>query len=343
LPTVELSEKIVKVLRGLILAKKNEIKQSLEETRQISAGNIVDCEITGCHKHKGYGGTTFIVQGNLSTTMMGTMPGGMVIKFANNVDDEADNAQSLHELLVKRQQEWNDLRDEGFEMPETMKHFPERVYAPAVIGTHKEGNSQVLMLEFVDSFVTLSDSKERGGLKEKIQLLGYAMARLHGFKEYRLIEKTVYEPLFHHMKPFIRDDVLNYWKEIIINSYGGAWIDAMLLPDSDRLDDIGYAISYIIQKEARELTLKDPPPSKNNLMDYFTKVTVEEWIPYVYQSYGAIVDLKKMYPNANPIDFFLGAHLIVRSGLWQEEQMVSILKDLGIYFIEQAPYLKSKQ
>jgi hypothetical protein len=172
------------------------------------------------------------------------------------------------------------------------------------------------------------------------------------------------------MKPFIRDDVLAYWKEIILNTYGGipfihgdshlqnvllsdvpsstalrsiAWIDAMLLPDSDRLDDIGYAISYIIQKEARELTLKDPPPSKNNMMDYFLKVTVEEWIPYVFQSYGAIVDLNKMYPNANPIDFFLGAHLIVRSGLWQEEQMVSILKDLGVHFIEHAPYLKSKQ
>ncbi|MHA1991700.1 MAG: hypothetical protein ACW981_11625 [Candidatus Hodarchaeales archaeon] len=370
MPTVELSEKIVKVLRGLIIAKKNEIRQSLEETRQISAGNIVDCEITGCHKHKGYGGTTFIVQGNLSTTMMGTLPGGMVIKFANNVEDEADNAQRLHELLVKRQKEWNDLRDEGFDLPESMRHFPERVYAPAVIGTVKQGDSQVLLLEFVDSFVTLSDSEERGGIKEKIQLLGYALARLHGFKEYRLIEKTVYEPLFHHMKPFIRDDVLSYWKEIILNTYGGipfihgdshlqnvllsdvpsstalrsvAWIDAMLLPDSDRLDDIGYAISYIIQKEARELTLKDPPPSKNNMMDYFLKVTVEEWIPYVFQSYGSIVDLNKMYPNANPIDFFLGAHLIVRSGLWQEEQMVSILKDLGVHFIEHAPYLKSKQ
>ena len=111
MPKIELSDRMVKVLRGLILAKKTEIKRSLEETRQLQTGNIIDCEIQTCYKHKGYGGTTFIVQGNLSTTMMGSLPGGMVIKFANNIEDEAENAQRLHELLIQRQREWNDLRE----------------------------------------------------------------------------------------------------------------------------------------------------------------------------------------------------------------------------------------
>ncbi len=370
MPKIELSERIVKVLRGLVLAKKSEIKESLEVTRQLSTGNIVDCEIITCHKHKGYGGTTFIIQGNLSTTMMGTLPGGMVIKFANNIEDEAHNAQLLHDILVKRQTEWDELRDTGYNLPDHLRYFPERVYAPAVIGTHKEGDNQVLMLEFVDQFVTLSDSEERGGLQEKMHLLGYSLARLHGFKEFKRVERTVYDPLFHHMKPFVRDDVLQYWKDVLINGYGGipfihgdshlqnvllsnapsstalrsiAWIDAMLLPDSDRLDDVGYALSYIIQKQTREYTMGDSPPEKQKLIDFFVNITIKEWIPYMYQSYGALVDLSKLYPSGNPIDFFLGAHLIVRSGLWQEEIMISILKETGVYFIEQAPYLKSLQ
>ncbi|HKZ39845.1 MAG TPA: hypothetical protein VJ044_02730, partial [Candidatus Hodarchaeales archaeon] len=344
-------------LRGLILAKRQEIRTYLENTRQMQVGSITDCEISSCSKYKGYGGTTFVVEAKLRTVQMGMMTGGMVIKFANDVHDEVENARKLHAILNTRQKEWDEIREKGFLLPDSMKHFPERIYAPGVLGIHEKDN--ILMLEVVDQVVSLSESIEVGGLREKLNIVGYSLARLHGFKEALRVDVSIYEPLLSHIRPHIPDQTSEFWRKTLGESYGAisfihgdshlqnllrsgtnlAWIDAMLVPNSDRMDDVGYALSYLLQKEARDAVYSGRNYDVNTLLQYYSSALVKEWIPDCLFGYKAIVDLPPLYNNVMSIDFFLGAHLIVRSGLWQDQKMVYLLKELGKYFLVHAPIL----
>ena len=357
---VDLTDKIVKVLYDLIWAKRKDIKESLENTRNLIVGNIISIDIKTCQKLKGYGGTTFIVQTQFGTTELGMIPGGMVIKFANNLEDEVNNARKLHDILVDRQKEWEEYKNQGFRLPVNIRHFPDKVYAPGVLGTFQQGQDlQVLLLELVDNPQSLSDSVEPGGFKEKLYLAGYGLARLHGFNEFKRVELSVYEPLMTHLKAYIAPNILDYWNDMLGRSQGAiqyihgdshlqnllrsgnnlAWIDAMLLPDSDRLDDIGYALSYIIQKNARETLVASPKANVRDLVQYYTHICLNDWIPNILYGYQALVSLRSIYTEIIPIDFFLGAHCIIRSSLWQQDQqMLSILRELGKYFVEKAPF-----
>ena len=241
-----------------------------------------------------------------------------------------------------------------------MRHFPDKVYAPGVLGTFQQGQDlQVLLLELVDNPQSLSDSIEPGGFTEKLHLAGYGLARLHGFNEFKKIEPSVYEPLINHLRAYIAPNILDYWKDMLAHSSGAiqfihgdshlqnllrsgnnlAWIDAMLLPDSDRLDDVGYALSYIVQKSAREAFISNPKTPARNLVQYYTNISLNDWIPNILNGYQTLVNLKSLYREIIPIDFFLGAHCIVRSGLWQQDQqMLYLLREMGKYFVEKAPF-----
>ena len=81
MPSLELNDKIVKILRDLMVSQKNKIKESYEATKKIEIGTINNFDITNVRKHKGFGGTTYVVSANLSTTNHGILGGGMVIKF----------------------------------------------------------------------------------------------------------------------------------------------------------------------------------------------------------------------------------------------------------------------
>ena len=116
-----------------------------------------------------------------------------------------------------------------------------------------------------------------------------------------------------------------------------AWIDAMLVPNSDRMDDIGYALSYMIQKDVSENVSKGVNPT--DIIRTVTENAYNVWGPSVLESYNATVNLKTLY-KYSPIDFFVGAHCIIRSDLWDEANIKWCLNEIGKYFMTQWPINK---
>ena len=161
MPSIELNDKIVKILRDLMISQKKKIKESYELTKKIEIGQINNFEILNVRKHKGFGGTTYVISANLSTSNHGILGGGMVIKFPNKLEEEKKNAYSLHMLCKKRQEQW-DSSIKKHDLPDIIKSMPDFIFAPNVLETVSipESNTSCLMLEFVDGAIPLVDSYE---------------------------------------------------------------------------------------------------------------------------------------------------------------------------------------
>lgn len=354
MPQVQLNDRVVKILSQIMASQKNRLKESLEQTKQLEVGTILNQEIMSVRSHKGYGGTTYVVQARLHTTFAEVVNGGIVIKFANKIDEETGNAMQLHELLKVRQQEWDAMPQDR--LPPLIKSFPPNLFAPAVLETVIIPNSDIhcLILEFVENGIPLIDSQERGGFSEKLQVLGYSLARLHGTRS-MMTEMAMYDPLMNHMRGYASDRSLAHWADILRQSMGSvdlihgdshlqnilrsnpgtlAWIDAMLVEHSDRMDDVGYALSYLIQKYSRQLVMDGY--SSEEVVKYLVDVVTQNWVPEVMNGYMATIDISRLYHYLT-LDFFLGSHCIVRSGLWNDPQMKGIMKEVGRHFIEQWP------
>ena len=362
-PVIELNDKIVKILRDLMISQKRKIKESFELTKKIEIGHINNFDITNVRKHKGFGGTTYVVSANLSTSNHGIMGGGMVIKFPNNLEEEKKNAYSLHLLCKKRQEQW-DASAKKHELPDIIKSMPDFIFAPNVLETVSipETNTSCLMLEFVDGAVPLVDSYEKGGLTEKLKLLGYSLARLHGPISMNT-NISIYNPIFNHLAKSVDKDALNNWYEICKNAQGSveyihgdshlqnilkakvfgsqeaiAWIDAMLVETSDRMDDVGYAISYLIQNDVQ--TFFNQGMDYNNIFSAINSNVVTKWVPTVLEAYNATVNLKSLYTYF-PLDFFIGAHCIIRADLWDQQSIKNLLLQIGQHYILNAPIFQS--
>lgn len=362
-PAVELNDKIVKILRDLMISQKKKIKESFEQTKRIEIGSINNFDITHVRKHKGFGGTTYVVSAYLSTSNHGNLGGGMVIKFPNNLEEEKKNAIALHQLCKKRQSQW-DTSIKKQDLPTVIKSMPDFIFAPNVLETVSipESNISCLMLEFVDGAIPLVDSVEKGGFTEKLKLLGYSLARLHGPASFAT-NISIYNPIFNHLGKNVDQNVLSNWYEICKQAQGSveyihgdshlqnvlkakmfgsqeaiAWIDAMLVETSDRMDDVGYAISYLVQNDVQSFHNKGMDPG--TIISTISANVVNIWSPTIIEAYNATVNLKTLYTYF-PLDFFVGAHCIIRADLWDQETIKGILLQIGQYFINSAPIFQS--
>lgn len=365
MPSIELNDKVVKILRDLMVSQKKKIKESFELTKKIEIGQINNFDILNVRKHKGFGGTTYVISANLSTSNHGILGGGMVIKFPNNLVEEKKNAISLHQLLKKRQEQW-DFSIRKHELPEIIRSMPDYIFAPNVLETVSipETNTSCLMLEFVDGAVPLVDSYEKGGLSEKLKLLGYSLARLHGPTSLDT-NISIYNPIFNHLANNVDKGALNNWYEIFKQAQGSveyihgdshlqnilkakifgsqdaiAWIDAMLVETSDRMDDVGYAISYLIQNDVQ--TFFNQGMSNETIFSTIYSTVVTNWTPIILQAYNATVSLKTLYKYF-PLDFFVGAHCIIRADLWDQPTIKELLIRIGQYFIINAPIYQTME
>ena len=89
----------------IVNAYQNQIKASIEHVLKISLPSIDKQEITGILKHQGAGGVTYILQ-TIFTAGPRHIQGGIVVKFANDLDEDARNAKELSDILKKREVEW---------------------------------------------------------------------------------------------------------------------------------------------------------------------------------------------------------------------------------------------
>lgn len=363
MPSIELNDKVVKILRDLMISQKMKIKESYELTKKIEIGQINNFEILNVRKHKGFGGTTYVISANLSTSNHGILGGGMVIKFPNKLEEEKKNAYSLHMLCKKRQEQW-DTSTKKHELPEVIKSMPDYIFAPNVLETISipETNTSCIMLEFVDGAVPLVDSYEKGGLPEKLKLLGYSLARLHGPTSLNT-NISIYNPIFNHLSKAVDRNILNNWYEIFKQAQGSveyihgdshlqnvlkakifgsqeaiAWIDAMLVETSDRMDDVGYAISYLIQNDVQNYFNQGMSP--DTIFSTINNNVVTSWVPVIIEAYNATVSLKTLYTYF-PLDFFIGAHCIIRADLWDQPTIKELLLKIGQHFIIKAPVFQS--
>lgn len=359
-PKVELNNKIVTVLQALMMQKKSKIKKSYETTKKIEIGNINSFEITAVHEHRGFGGKTYVVSANMSTAHHGLIPGGMVIKFPNNLEEETSNANALNKLCQKRQAQWDKSNQQN--LHPIIKPLPSTIFAPAVIDTVEIPNSDIsaMLLEFVDNAVPLVDSEEKNGMIGKLHLLGYGLARLHGPVSFET-NLDIYLPIFKHLTntKLIESNVLENWQAVFRESKGSvefihgdshlmnilktggdtlAWIDAMLVQDSDRMDDVGYALSYLVQKDVSSFANKGM--IANEIVKSISENVYKIWAPAVIEAYQATVNISTFY-KYSPIDFFVGAHCIIRSDLWDNKVIKWALNEIGKYFINQWPINKT--
>lgn len=340
-------------------SQRKKIKESFEITKRIEIGNINNFEITQVHSHKGFGGTTYVVSANMSTSHHGMIPGGLVIKFPKNLEEEVSNATALNKLCTKRQEQWDRVNHAN--LHPLIKHLPSNIFAPAVLETVQIPNSDTscLILEFVDNAIPLVDSTEKGGIKEKLHILGYALARLHGPVSFET-NLDIYSPIFNHLSRsgVVDQSTLDNWYAVLRESAGSvevihgdshllnvlktgvdsiAWIDAMLVPNSDRMDDIGYALSYMIQKDVSENVAKGANPA--DIIRTVAEHAYNVWGPSVLEAYNATVNLKTLYKYST-LDFFVGAHCIIRSDLWDDTNIKWCLNEIGKYFMTQWPINK---
>ena len=63
---------------------------------------------------------------------------------------------------------------------------------------------------------------------------------------------------------------------------------------------------------------------------------VKQIIPVTISAYKQTCSLSGIYSHELPVDFFLGAHLIIRSELWEQEVKDALIY-LGKYFVNQKP------
>ena len=148
-------------------------------------------------------------------------------------------------------------------------------------------------------------------------MLGYSLARLHGPTSIRT-NIGIYNPIFNHLAKSVNQEVLNNWYEILKSAQGSvefihgdshlqnilkakvfgsqeaiAWIDAMLVETSDRMDDVGYALSYLVQNDVQSFFNQGYDP--NTIISTISHNVVNVWSPIVLEAYNATVNLKTLY------------------------------------------------
>ncbi len=326
-------------VRALILQSREKITRNL----QVETGRISDTRIKKIETFNGAGGKTYVIEAALFTALAGEIDGGVVLKFAKNLNNEVENANLLSKILVKRQTDWKDWKKNN-EIPKSIRKYPDVVFAPEVIHVIPEVNT--LILEFLSGFTPLlqvfTEPKDRWGYA------GYALARLHGHDRQK-VNLQLYAPLFKLLQTTIDQKFLEYWIQVLETSFGGvdfihgdshlsnilvspmriAWIDAMMLPRLDRMDDIGYILSHAIQEYVS--TNINYRYDETNFINTITR----SWVPLILTTYKNTYDISQLYSRL-PLDFFIGSHLIIRAELW-ELDVANALKRLGQRFIYEMP------
>ena len=333
------------------MAYQAQIKASIEEKLNIQLPQIDGHNILGYLKHKGAGGNTFIIQ---SEFLAGSrnIKGGIVVKFANDLTDELRNAHKLEQIIKMRTKEWA-KNPPNKPLPDWL---PKTIFSPKVLGSHPSRN--VIILEFIGGGIPLRKSEFSN--EKKYQILGFALGILHGAKSYPTAME-LYTPMFRLLETYFPNnlDSLSFWKDVISKSRGGcqfihgdshldnlmysttshslAWIDALLIPRGDRMDDLTYAISHIIQEDVIALLKDDPNQSAKSILTHILRLSAKTVIPLVLTIYMRTTNLRGLYDTIIPVDFFLGAHLIIRSQLFGESMVANILIALGTQFIIEKP------
>ncbi|MFX0172217.1 MAG: hypothetical protein ACFE9L_09870 [Candidatus Hodarchaeota archaeon] len=259
------------------------------------------------------------------------------------MDAEVDNAKRLSKLLTVRQKNWDNWK-KNHDIPPRIRRYPDKIFAPEVI--HVIPEVKAMILEFLSGFTPLLQIAM--GQEAQWGYAGYALARLHGSECLRT-DIQLYSPLFKLLKAYIDDNYLNYWIQVLEQAKGGvefihgdshlsnilvaptqiAWIDAIMLPNLDRMDDIGYIISHAVQEQI--VTKLGFGIDDTKLINTITR----SWVPLILSTYKKTYDISQLYTHL-PLDFFLGSHLIIRAGLWEKE-IGSILTRIGQRFLCEMP------
>jgi hypothetical protein len=338
-PNSDKQKKIHERVRALILQSSEKITQNI----QVTTGRISDTRLKEIRSYKGAGGKTYVIEAALSTSLAGEVDGGIVIKFANDLEAEVDNARRLASLLTSRQTDWENWK-KNHEVSSRIRRFPDMLFAPEVI--HVIPKVKALILEFLSGFVPLLQLSVKQ--IDRWGYAGYALARLHG-SECQKTNVQLYNPIFKLLKTCVEEEFVNYWIEILKQSSGGveyihgdshlsnilvspnriAWIDAILLPQLDRMDDVGYIISHAIQENVASNIGLGINDSK------LIKSITRSWVPLILTTYKQTYDISQLYSRL-PLDFFIGSHLIIRAGLWEKE-IAAVLTRLGKKFIYEMP------
>ena len=338
-PNSNKQKKIHERVRSLILQSSEKITQNI----QITTGRISDTRLQEIRSYEGAGGKTYVIEAALSTSLAGEVDGGIVIKFANDLEAEVDNARRLASLLTSRQTDWEKWK-KHHELTARIRRFPDKLFAPEVI--HVIPEVKALILEFLSGCVPLLQLKVKQ--VDRWGYAGYALARLHG-SERQKINVQLYNPIFDLLKTCVEEKFLDYWIEVLKQSSGGvdyihgdshlsnilvsptriAWIDAILLPQLDRMDDVGYIISHAIQENVAINIGLGIDDSK------LIKSITRSWVPLILTTYKQTYDISQLYSQL-PLDFFIGSHLIIRARLWEKEIAI-ILTRLGQKFIYEMP------
>ncbi len=335
----EKQKKIHNRVRTLILQSSDKITKHVQQ----NTGRISDTRIEKIQTFNGAGGKTYVIEARLSTALAGEVDGGIVLKFANDLDTEVENANRLAKILAVRQKDWEHWKD-NHEIPMRIRRYPDVVFAPEVI--HVIPEVRAMMLEFLSGFTTLFHFSVVP--EQKWGYAGYALARLHGSGR-QPTNLKLYNPLFRLLGTYVDEKFINYWYQILEQSNGGvdfihgdshlsnilvspmriAWIDAMMLPKLDRMDDIGYILSHMVQE-----TVAKNIAYGIDLIKLCNTIT-RSWVPLILREYKSTYDISQLYSRL-PLDFFLGSHLIIRADLW-EKNIAEILIKLGQKFIYEMP------
>ena len=99
-------QKIHDRVRAIILQSSDKITTNI----RVELGRISDTRLKSIKCYHGAGGETYVIESALSTSLAGEVDGGIVIKFAKDLEAEVNNADRLVRHLTIRQRDWENWK-----------------------------------------------------------------------------------------------------------------------------------------------------------------------------------------------------------------------------------------
>ena len=322
-------------------------------------------------------GETYIIELELISDDNSSMVIGLIIKHIYEGESYfkyvVDTSEKFIELMESRQNSWQKKKLELLDnVKKNLNFVPDSIFAPKIL--IKDEETRIIQFETLPRFVT----RPKSGISpnEQNALLGYALARMHGFNNPVLPKLSNYTPWFDYLSKIgVDKKSLDHWQKILTTSKGGisyifgdyslesiqynsltpgkgrldslCIFDPILIPNGDRSEDIGYLLAIISEKyvnAAMQTTTNDL--STRKILSETTEMVLSKTAPAILKAYMTLCpELPELYENNEiPIDFFTAGFLLQKAQLYSDhnyKKMSDILTVMGNQLIETRPLVEN--
>ena len=168
-------------------------------------------------------GEAYVVELELVADDTSTMTVGLIVKHVYEEENYfkyvVDASEKLIYLMESRQNTWLKKKTELSEhFKQKLDFVPDSIFAPKIF--FKDEETHIIQFEILPRFV--ARAKSGIGLYEQNVLLGYALARMHGFSTPAAVKMSNYLPWIEYFtKLGVNKKSVDNWEHNLMTSKGG--------------------------------------------------------------------------------------------------------------------------